>query len=227
MKKSTVSLLLLIGISLLLALSSGKANAYAINNLHATDGSGGYISPYSVGTTETFDDSSLVWTWLGDYKVVTGSTGINSAPAANGVKESSRYVSVPANSSSGSVTITLAPGGSYYTYFGLWWGSMDSYNTITFYKDGVKTQSFTGSDVIGYLYGSTQTANGNQYSPYTNMYVNFLGLQEFNSVQMTSTSYAFEADNLSVGNPVPIPTAYWLLGSGLIGLIGIRRRINN
>ncbi|NTW76529.1 MAG: PEP-CTERM sorting domain-containing protein, partial [Syntrophaceae bacterium] len=153
MKKSTVSLLLLVGVSLLLALSTGKANAYTINNLHATNSSGGYISPYSVTTTETFDNSSLVWTWLGNYKVVSGSTSINSAPAANGVKESTNYVTVPGNSSSGSAAITIAPGGTYYTYFGLWWGSIDSYNTLTFYKDGVETQSFTGSDVVGYLYG--------------------------------------------------------------------------
>ncbi|RLB71614.1 MAG: hypothetical protein DRH03_05645, partial [Deltaproteobacteria bacterium] len=33
-------------------------------------------------------------------------------------------------------------------------------------------------------------------------------------------------DNLkgSFGNEVPIPGAIWLLGSGLFGLIGIRRR---
>ncbi len=227
MKKFTVSLFLLISIFFLTALSVGKADAYTINNLHSTDSNGGYISPYAVTATETFDNSSLAWTWLGDYKVVNGSTGINSAPAANGVKESTNYVTLPSNCSSGSATITLAPGGSYYTYFGLWWGSMDSYNTIAFYKDGVMTQSFTGSDVAGYLYGGTQTANGNQLGPYTNMYVNFLDLEAFNSITLTSTSYAFEADNLSVGNPVPIPNAFWLLSSGLIGMIGIRRRFNS
>ena len=226
MKMSTFSLLLLIGISLLLALSTGKANAYAINNFYNTDSSGGYISPYNVATTETFDNSSLAWSWLGNYKVVSGSTSINSAPAANGVKESTNYATVPGNSSSGSATITIAPEGTYYTYFGLWWGSIDSYNTITFFKDGVETQSFTGSDVVGYLYG-TKTANGDQLSSYTNMYVNFLDLQDFNSIRMTSTSYAFEADNLAAGNPVPIPAAYWLFGSGLIGLIGIRRRFDS
>ncbi|MEN6374330.1 MAG: VPLPA-CTERM sorting domain-containing protein [Smithella sp.] len=227
MKNFMVSRFLIVGVFFLAALSAGKANAYTINNLFATDSNGGYVSPYSVTATETFDNSSPAWTWLGDYKVVNGNTGINSAPAVNGVKESTNYVTVPNNRSSGSATITLAPIGSYYTYFGLWWGSMDSYNTIIFYKDGVMTQSFTGSDIVGYLYGGTQTANGNQFSPYTNMYVNFLDLEAFNSVRMTSTSYAFEADNLSVGNPVPIPNALWLLSCGLIGLIGIRRRFNN
>lgn len=41
-----------------------------------------------------------------------------------------------------------------------------------------------------------------------------------------SGSYGyFGADNIEVtGNPVPIPGAVWLLGSGLIGLVGLGRR---
>lgn len=31
----------------------------------------------------------------------------------------------------------------------------------------------------------------------------------------------------NVGAPVPIPAAIWLLGSGLVGLLGIRRRMKN
>lgn len=31
-------------------------------------------------------------------------------------------------------------------------------------------------------------------------------------------------DNIAVGNPVPLPGAIWLLGSGLLGLIGLRKR---
>jgi hypothetical protein len=34
-----------------------------------------------------------------------------------------------------------------------------------------------------------------------------------------------QVDNLNVGAPVPIPAAVWLLGSGLLGLLGIRRKI--
>ena len=41
---------------------------------------------------------------------------------------------------------------------------------------------------------------------------------------MDSLGY-FGADNIEVtGNPVPVPAAFWLLGSGLLGLLGIRRK---
>jgi len=33
------------------------------------------------------------------------------------------------------------------------------------------------------------------------------------------------ANDLIKGSPVPIPTAFWLLSSGLVGLVGIRRRM--
>ena len=35
--------------------------------------------------------------------------------------------------------------------------------------------------------------------------------------------YLFVVDNLTI-NPVPIPGALWLLGSGLVGLVGMRKR---
>jgi hypothetical protein len=81
--------------------------------------------------------------------------------------------------------------------------------------------TINGQDILNMTGGSS----GNQTSQYTNVYLNVSGVT-FDSVMMTSSNYAFEVDNVTVGNPVPIPTAAWLLGSGLMGLVGIRRRVN-
>jgi hypothetical protein len=50
----------------------------------------------------------------------------------------------------------------------------------------------------------------------------------YNWVNFQDSAFAAEhlsyGDGLDVGNPVPVPAAVWLLGSGLIGRIGMRRR---
>jgi hypothetical protein len=55
-------------------------------------------------------------------------------------------------------------------YFGLYWGSMDSYNSITFLKNHELIATYTGSEVAS-LTGLL--ADGDQNSPSSNRYVNF------------------------------------------------------
>jgi hypothetical protein len=53
------------------------------------------------------------------------------------------------------------------------------------------------------------------------------GLQGFDSVYQNDYPYgALLVHDGDVGASVPIPAAFWLLGSGLLGLIGIRRKIS-
>ena len=44
--------------------------------------------------------------------------------------------------------------------------------------------------------------------------------------QPEGDSWSAEIDAVADVAPVPIPAALWLLGSGLLGLIGIRRNIS-
>ena len=59
----------------------------------------------------------------------------------------------------------------------------------------------------------------------TMVYFSFYSDLAFNSVIFKASGQdGYGIDNLSVGAPTPIPGAAWLLGSGLIGLVGLRRR---
>ena len=217
MKKITV---IIVAFLVLLGLS-GVATAYSINYVSNTNGNE-FISPYTGVTTETFDpNGATIWTWTGNYSIHNSSqSGVAAAPYGVSAPDASYFVAVPANfSTDPQVTVTNL--GGTYNYLGIWWGSVDAYNTISFYENDVYQVSFTGVQAT-----SPSAANGNQTAPSSNLYINFLDLPYFNSFMMTSTQYAFEADNISVGNvSVPEPATMFLLGLGLIGLAGARRKL--
>lgn len=114
--------------------------------------------------------------------------------------------------------------GEYNSYFGLLWGSVDSYNTLSFYDGSNLLFNFSGLDV-------NSLANGDQGAGGT-FYVNINSSVAFDKVIASSTGWAFEFDNVALSrdpidlpqSTVPEPGTLALLCLGLLGGIAARRR---
>jgi len=200
---------------------TGVSNAATVITFDGIDPipTNGLTTNVSGAIVDDFNNGTIMaaWTGTGNYHIVAGSVG---AQYAQPFDDFSKYLSVPKDASSGDLKIDF---GSSYHYLGLYWGSIDEYNTIAFYNGTNLIESYSGLTLP-----DPSTPDGNHSSATSNLYVNFFnvnaGLGGFDNIHLISTSMAFEVDNLAVGNPVPIPSSIVLLGFGLVGLVGFRRK---
>ena len=200
---------------LTLAFSVTAANA-AVTVVSVNGNTMGYgFTPSSVITFDTFKPNTSAnfttggATFAGAGFIETGSkANIYQAPTG----DATPYLAL-GNTSAHSGNVETVSFSKTEGKFGIYWGSADSYNTLTFLLNGVAVGSFNGS-VIG-----TPNKNGNTG---TSGYVNFTG--KYNEITLTTTQPNFEVDNLAVGGvPEPSTWAMMLLGFGGIGFLMYRR----
>ena len=102
--------------------------------------------------------------------------------------------------------------------FGLYWGSVDTYNSLTFYNGDNSVATITGAEV-----DPPMNANGGQTDYASNGYVLITGLPQFDRVVAASSSNSFEFDNVVAGVPEPSTWAMLLLGFAGLGYAAYRR----
>ncbi|MEB3293670.1 MAG: PTPA-CTERM sorting domain-containing protein [Synechococcales bacterium] len=196
--------LTLMGVAAIVAMGTVSVTAPAQAFTISAEAPGTFFSTVP-GTTTVDFETGLPGNYAGGG-VVSGSLAGQYAQPLN---DATRYLTLGGSNEPSPVTINLA---SLHDYFGLYWGSIDRYNSIEFFSGGTSVGAFTGAVVAG---ATGLTADGGQFSNASNRYVNFFaGAGEaFDRIVLTSTSPAFESDNHAF-RQVPTPA----LLPGLIGL---------
>jgi hypothetical protein len=192
-------------------------------------GAPGALSPSLPGATVLgFDDLPIgaLPSYQFNGGTISGSGAIEDTSLigkyAQPAGDTTNYLTVSYPSADGAVTFGFA---NPENYFGLYWGSLDSYNSITFLQNHQQIATFSGTAVAA-LTGLA--ADGDQQSPSSNRYINFnLGDAFYDEVMLSTTNFGFEVDNIAFGDPpAPIsePGTLLLLGSSMYGLALVRRR---
>ena len=163
-------------------------------------GSGNF---HSAALDATFSGSGNVGVINGSIPGVGVSLFLGPLP---GSLDTTNYLIVSAG---GVETITFA---SQKNAFGLYWGSVDSFNTISFYDGTTLVASYTGADV-----GPLLSGNQNEFS--SNGYVEFSGLHPFDKVVLeTGSGNAFEIENISAGY---VPELHAKLAAPISGTLSV------
>lgn len=213
----------LLGAAALVAMSIGGASAATVSLVNGSDQGATNTAgiDYAVGYGANTPDGAL-WsadpTWSpppGNQNVIAQSP-FNS----NILTDTQNYFSVGETGEGGGTPSPVwLDFDTVQTGFDFLWGSIDSYNTLTFLLGGASVASFTGDDIAA-LFGLTPTSNPN-YEKVALLHFTDFG-EGFDGIMFASSVNAFEFALA----PVPLP-ATGLLLLGALGALGALRRRRN
>jgi hypothetical protein len=177
----------------------------------------------ALNTTNNFTSNGFNFTGTGLFNgLITNTTTTFPLSHSQPKSDATHYLAIGSAivfPSMRSETLTLA---NDYTKFGLYWGSIDTYNTVAFYNNGNLVYSLSGSGVPDF----NPNADAESSNP-RNRYVNFdfQGGLSFDQVVLQTTFRTFEVDNLALAGAVPEPStwAMMLIGFGGIGFFAYRQ----
>jgi hypothetical protein len=245
MRLRNASSFLAAGVLVAASVFSGSANA-AIVILNVQDqGSALPGAPLPAASNifyENFDNAplgsgvyngvgGLTLTTVPNAAVVTGTSDQAAAPFVDGTNnlyfgpvytgpDNTRYVAAGATSTNPAAVATLSFTAAQ-QYLGLLWGSVDIFNTLSFFNGATLVGTITGQNLadLGFPAGGLRNPQGT-------VYVNIVatGGTTFNRVEARSTINTFEFDNVAF-SVVPEPTSAVLaLAGGGLFFLRFRRK---
>ena len=179
----------------------------------AGDGSG-LVSAVVPTTTYNFDTTVPAFTGLPSHgEVVSGSLGGQFAAPFG---DTTSYYTVGTLAQPESATLTVSGKNN---YIGLYWGSIDTYNSITI------TDSSGSTVVNSSTFTILNPANGDQGLG-GSAYVNIFDTLPITSITFSSNQQAFEFDNLTVAAAAPEPATWAMMVLGFfgVGFLAYRRK---
>ncbi|APX65835.1 hypothetical protein AV944_08295 [Sphingomonas sp. LK11] len=213
----------------MMAMAGVMAGALIATAAHAgtLSSTPGNVVPTNPSVLIDFDGTNGNTTYSSGFSL--SGTAVLTTGSANGYSrpmgDTTQYLMV-----NGGKTAELRTKDNSYDGFGLYWGSIDSFNTLEVLgAAGNVLKTITGLDVIS----PTADVPGTYYNdPSLNRYVTYtldsLTGERIAGLRFSSGDTAFELDNVTFfgGKPtsVPEPATLTLFGAGIGGLIAASRR---